>query len=86
MESTEPPKEYIPTAIATWSFGYNVTAIAGKCLMEGKSPVDSVEESIRSCELDEEIQSVGYGGLPNRDGIVQLGNICDKISIYVTWN
>ena len=39
---------------------------------KGGDILDAVEESARVTELDPEDQSVGYGGLPNEEGVVQL--------------
>lgn len=62
----------LPAAIATWKFGQKATATAGKVLLEGGSSLDAVEKGINTVELDPMVNSVGYGGLPNEDGVVQL--------------
>ncbi len=41
-------------------------------LKEGGSAVDAVEKAANIIELDPEDTSVGYGGLPNERGVVQL--------------
>jgi N4-(beta-N-acetylglucosaminyl)-L-asparaginase len=41
-------------------------------LAAGGSALDAVEKATNAIELDPEDMSVGYGGLPNQDGIVQL--------------
>jgi isoaspartyl peptidase/L-asparaginase-like protein (Ntn-hydrolase superfamily) len=38
----------------------------------GASALDALETGINAVELDESVQSVGYGGLPNRAGYVEL--------------
>ncbi|MDX2445408.1 MAG: N(4)-(beta-N-acetylglucosaminyl)-L-asparaginase [Bacteroidales bacterium] len=43
-----------------------------KILAEGGSAVDAIEKAANVIEVDPEDTSVGYGGLPNEDGIVQL--------------
>ncbi len=43
-----------------------------KILAEGGSAVDAVEKAANVIEVDPEDTSVGYGGLPNENGIVQL--------------
>ncbi|QDV51368.1 N(4)-(beta-N-acetylglucosaminyl)-L-asparaginase [Gimesia fumaroli] len=43
-----------------------------KALDAGRDILDAVEASAQVTELDPEDQSVGYGGLPNEDGVVQL--------------
>lgn len=61
-----------PSAIATWPFGKTATAEAGKILLAGGSALDAVEAGIRFVELDPNEHSVGYGGFPNAEGVVQL--------------
>ncbi len=41
-------------------------------LLNGGSALDAVEKSTNIVELDPEDTSVGYGGLPNEEGVVQL--------------
>lgn len=41
-------------------------------LAAGGSALDAVEKATNVIELDPEDMSVGYGGLPNQDGVVQL--------------
>ena len=41
-------------------------------LAQGGSAVDAVEKATNVIEVDPEDTSVGYGGLPNEDGVVQL--------------
>ncbi len=43
-----------------------------KILTEGGSALDAVEKAANVIELDAEGLGVGYGGLPNEDGVVQL--------------
>ena len=38
--------------------------------------LDAVVAGVNLCELDPEDTSVGYGGLPNADGVVQLDSCC----------
>jgi N4-(beta-N-acetylglucosaminyl)-L-asparaginase len=38
--------------------------------------LDAVIAGVNLCELDPEDTSVGYGGLPNADGVVQLDSCC----------
>ena len=42
----------------------------------GKDVLDAVIAGVNLCELDPEETSVGYGGLPNADGVVQLDASC----------
>ena len=43
-----------------------------KILSNGGSALDAVEKSTNIVEVDPTDSSVGYGGLPNEDGVVQL--------------
>ncbi len=61
-----------PAAIATWEFGVPAVARSGEVLTAGKRCLDAVEQGIRVAELDPEETSVGHGGLPNAEGVVQL--------------
>ncbi|MCL4708855.1 N(4)-(beta-N-acetylglucosaminyl)-L-asparaginase [bacterium] len=45
-------------------------------LSNGGSLLDAVEKAANVTELDPEDTSVGYGGLPNEDGVVQLDASC----------
>ena len=61
-----------PAAIATWNFGKTAVETSGQILIEGGSALDAVEKGINVIELDASECSVGYGGLPNADGIVEV--------------
>lgn len=45
-------------------------------LVAGEDPLDAAVASVRLNELDPEDESVGFGGLPNADGVVQLDAAC----------
>ena len=45
-------------------------------LVGGSDPLDAVIAGVNIVELDPEDTSVGYGGLPNADGVVQLDSCC----------
>jgi N4-(beta-N-acetylglucosaminyl)-L-asparaginase len=64
-------KPVIPMVIATWNVP-NATAKAWEVLQAGKSALDAVEQGVMVEEADEKNQSVGKGGLPDRDGNVTL--------------
>ncbi len=61
-----------PIFIATWPFGKAACEKSRSELSNGANLLDSVERGINVVELDESISSVGLGGLPNADGVVQL--------------
>jgi N4-(beta-N-acetylglucosaminyl)-L-asparaginase len=45
-------------------------------ITQGKDVLESVIAGVNLCELDPEETSVGYGGLPNAEGVVQLDSCC----------
>lgn len=61
-----------PIVISTWDFGVAANKDAWKVLMSGGNSLDAVEQGVWVPEADETNQSVGYGGLPDRDGRVTL--------------
>src|SRR5262245_44498586 len=52
--------------------GLTCVATAFKMITEDKDVLDAVIAGVNIVELDPEDTSVGYGGLPNADGVVQL--------------
>lgn len=64
-------KMQFPLVISTWS---NLAAnqAAMEVLEKGGSALDAVEQGVRVPEADPMDSSVGYGGLPDRDGNVTL--------------
>src|SRR5688500_16429741 len=56
--------------------GLTCVATAFKMITEGKDILDAVIAGVNIVELDPEDTSVGYGGLPNADGVVQLDASC----------
>ena len=64
-----------PVAIASAN-GLRAVARAFDLMMQGIDPLDAVIEGVKIQELDPEDDSVGYGGLPNADGVVQLDASC----------
>ncbi|MCA9193803.1 MAG: N(4)-(beta-N-acetylglucosaminyl)-L-asparaginase [Planctomycetales bacterium] len=61
-----------PVFIATWPFGLAACEKSQRTLTQGGSLLDAVEYGINLTELDPKVSSVGVGGLPNADGVVQL--------------
>jgi N4-(beta-N-acetylglucosaminyl)-L-asparaginase len=45
-------------------------------ITRGEDALDALIAGVNICELDPEDDSVGYGGLPNADGVVQLDASC----------
>jgi N4-(beta-N-acetylglucosaminyl)-L-asparaginase len=52
--------------------GQNALEAGWEILKAGGSAVDAVEKAANTIEVDPEDTSVGYGGLPNEKGVVQL--------------
>lgn len=61
----------LPLVIATWNVP-NATQAAYNVLNNGGSVLDAIEQGCRVEEANAEGQSVGIGGLPDRDGNVTL--------------
>ncbi|PWU02444.1 MAG: glycosylasparaginase [Bacteroidetes bacterium] len=61
-----------PIVISTWDFGKDANTEAWKILGAGGKALDAVEAGVKIPEADPKNQSVGYGGLPDRDGRVTL--------------
>ena len=61
-----------PLFVSTWPFGQPANELARKTVERGGSLLDGIEAGIRLTEADFKNLSVGIGGLPNRDGVVQL--------------
>jgi N4-(beta-N-acetylglucosaminyl)-L-asparaginase len=68
------PSGRIPMMIVahTNETGKKASETGWEILAEGGSALDAVEKAANIIELDGEGMGVGYGGLPNEDGIVQL--------------
>lgn len=58
--------------IATWRMALEGVSEAGKLLQEGKSSGEAIEHAIRCVEDFPYYKSVGYGGLPNEEMVVEL--------------
>ncbi|WP_223550639.1 isoaspartyl peptidase/L-asparaginase family protein [Aestuariivivens sp. NBU2969] len=74
-EKTEPllvKKTQKPLIIATWKHGLPANEAAWKTLTNGGTGIDAVEAGVRVPEGDPNERSVGYGGLPDREGKVTL--------------
>lgn len=65
-------KKTEPIIISTWDFGIPANKEGWKILSEGGRSLDAVEHAAWVPEADPTIQTVGYGGLPDRDGFVTL--------------
>lgn len=61
-----------PIVVATWAPNVKANAEAWKILGKGGRALDAVEAGVQIPEADPHDMSVGYGGLPDRDGKVTL--------------
>ncbi len=59
-------------AVSTWGGTVKSSEKAYEFLKNGKNSLDAIEAGIRVAENDPTNSSVGYGGLPDEDGIVTL--------------
>ncbi len=66
------PRKNNPIVISTWAPNVKANAAAWEVLGKGGRALDAVEKGVHVPEADPEDQSVGYGGLPDRDGKVTL--------------
>lgn len=61
-----------PLVISTWKPNKKANEEAWRVLSAKGKAIDAVEAGVAVPEADPEDQSVGYGGLPDRDGFVTL--------------
>lgn len=61
-----------PIVISTWAPNVKANSEAWKILSANGRALDAVEAGVQIPEADPNDQSVGYGGLPDRDGKVTL--------------
>jgi isoaspartyl peptidase/L-asparaginase-like protein (Ntn-hydrolase superfamily) len=59
-------------AIATWPFGQTAVKTAAALLADGKAALDAAVAGAQAVEDDPTVHSVGYGGVGNAIGTVQL--------------
>ena len=61
-----------PVFLSTWAHGKPANERAAQVFKGGSSLLEAVEKGINIPEDDPRIMSVGYGGLPNEEGEVEL--------------
>lgn len=61
-----------PVVVSTWSFGIQANEAAWEILKNNGYALDAVEAGVKVPEGDPKVNSVGLGGLPDRDGRVTL--------------
>jgi isoaspartyl peptidase/L-asparaginase-like protein (Ntn-hydrolase superfamily) len=72
INETASKKGGLPIVISTWNHGIAANEAAMEVIENGGRALDAVEAGVRVPESDPEMMSVGYGGLPDRDGHVTL--------------
>jgi N4-(beta-N-acetylglucosaminyl)-L-asparaginase len=70
--SAAEPEGTRPLVVSTWDFGKPANEAALKILQQGGALLDAVEQGIWVIEQDASVPSVGRGGAPNADGVMQL--------------
>lgn len=58
--------------IVTSANGVEAAKTARQALIQGKDPLDAAIAGVNVVELDPDDMTVGYGGIPNEEGVVQL--------------
>src|SRR3989441_926809 len=72
-----PERRWAPRPVVVASAnGLRAVQKAFDLLMQGADTLDAVIEGVKIQELDPNDDSVGYGGLPNAEGVVQLDASC----------
>lgn len=61
-----------PIIITTWKFGLAAANAGYAKLISGEKAIDAIEAAANVTEDDPEINSVGFGGLPNSECVLEL--------------
>lgn len=61
-----------PLIISTWNHGLAANEKSWNTLKNGSSAMEAIEAGMRIPEADPNVGSVGYGGMPDREGKVTL--------------
>jgi L-asparaginase/N4-(beta-N-acetylglucosaminyl)-L-asparaginase len=61
-----------PVFLSTWAWGKPANERAAEIFKSGGSLLDAVEKGINVPESDPTVTTVGYGGIPNAEGVVEL--------------
>lgn len=70
------PRNIVVSSANINNGGVNCCAKALEMIKEGADTLDAVIAGVNIVELDPRDSSVGYGGLPNEDGVVELDASC----------
>ncbi len=71
-ENTTPKEIIKPVVISTWNHGIPANKEAWRILIKGGTALDAVEQGVRTAEANPQVQTVGLGGFPDREGNVTL--------------
>jgi N4-(beta-N-acetylglucosaminyl)-L-asparaginase len=72
VDSGAVARESSPIFLSTWAHGKPANERAAEIFQSGGSLLDAVEKGINVPEDDPSVTSVGYGGIPNAEGVVEL--------------
>ena len=72
IESLEQSVAQKPVIVSTWDFGQAANVEGWKILSQGGRALDAIEAAAKVPEADPNNMTVGYGGLPDREGRVTL--------------
>ncbi len=72
----KPKNIVVSSGNTTDNGGVNCCAKAYEVVKSGGDTLDAVIAGVNIVELDPNDTSVGYGGLPNEDGVVELDASC----------
>lgn len=61
-----------PATIVTWDFGLRACEETLRAMKSGANALDAAERGIRLIEDDTSVDSVGYGGAPNSECVMEL--------------
>jgi N4-(beta-N-acetylglucosaminyl)-L-asparaginase len=76
LKGQSKPKSVVISSNNRANGGINCCNKAMELIKAGKDTLDAVIAGVNIVELDPNDTSVGYGGLPNEDGVVQLDASC----------
>src|SRR5262249_8290039 len=68
----QPTHLALPAVLATWDYGIELCAAAPKTFAAGGDLLDALEKGVNVVEDDPKGIAVGFNGLANEDGVVQL--------------
>ncbi|MGA1778846.1 MAG: isoaspartyl peptidase/L-asparaginase [Planctomycetota bacterium] len=73
-----------PIVVSTWNFGMAANAVAAQILQVGGDPMEAAVRGVMVPEADPEVSSVGLGGFPNAEGVMELdGAVMDGNTLEV---